>query len=92
MATSVYFKLLKAVILIYAVCSILCIPLYYLYASGNMSLQATGELQKQLSEWTLGNLGESTQVCKQANLRLYDTIKLWCPSGTKIQKLQHFGL
>lgn len=83
-ATSIYFKLLKAVICIFCVCSIVCIPLFTLYANGEMSKQAAGSFQTFLSEFTLGNLGESSQVCKHSDLRLYDTLTLWCPSGTKI--------
>ena len=40
-AVSIYFKLLKSFISLFMVCSILCIPLYYIYSSGSMSLQAT---------------------------------------------------
>lgn len=57
-----------------------------------MSKQATGIIQQKLGKWTLGNLGESSMVCKENNLRLYDTMTLWCPSGTTIQTLEEFGL
>ena len=92
MAVSIYFKLLKSFITMFSICSVLCIPLYYIYSCGDMSRQATGSLQARLSEWTLGNLGESSNVCKSNNLRLYDTMTLWCPSGTRIKKLKQFGL
>jgi hypothetical protein len=92
MATSIYFKLLKSFINMFMVFSIFCTPLYYIYSCGDMSRQATGSLQAKLSQWTLGNLGESSDVCKSNNLRLYDTMTLWCPSGTKIKKLKKFGL
>ena len=91
-AVSIYFKLLKSFIIFFLVCTLTACPLYYFYSSGNMSQQAAGQLQAYLSEWTLGNLGESSLVCKQNNLRLYDTLTLWCPSGTKIQSLEMFGL
>lgn len=57
-----------------------------------MYKQATSGYQMQLSTMTLGNLGESTTMCKQANLRVYDTITLWCPAGTSIKRLEKFGL
>ena len=40
-AVSIYFKLLKSFIYLFTICSILCIPLFYVYSSGSMSLQAT---------------------------------------------------
>ena len=83
-AVSIYFKLLKSFIIFYTLLSLMCVPLYYMYSCGEMSKQATGAAQTYLSEWMLGNLGESSEVCKQKNLRLYDTLTLWCPSGTKI--------
>lgn len=46
-----------------------------------------------LTQWVLGNLGESQQACKQSNLKVYDTMTLWCPGGTFIQEpLVKFGL
>lgn len=89
---SIYFKLLKSLIAFFVFCSVICSPLYYLYSCGDMSAQATGDLQKALGEWTLGNLGESTKVCKSNNLRVYDTLTLWCPAGTNIRRLEKFGL
>jgi len=83
-AVSIYFKLLKSLTIFFVICSVVSVPLYFLYGCGDMSKQATGMVQQYLSEWTLGNLGESSQVCKQNNLRLYDTMTLWCPSGTRI--------
>ena len=57
-----------------------------------MSEQATDQLQRTLAEWTIGNLGEASYQCISRNLKVYDTISLWCPAGTKIQSIQTFGL
>ena len=91
-AISIYFKLLKSFILFFVVCSVIASPLYFLYSSGDVSKQATGSTQAALSEWTLGNIGETSYQCKQRDLKLYDTMTLWCPSGTKIRTLERFGL
>ena len=40
----------------------------------------------------MGNLGEASYQCAARNLKVYDTIALWCPAGTKIQSIQRFGL
>lgn len=37
MGVSIYFKLLKCLVHFFILCSIVCMPLYYLYSSGNMS-------------------------------------------------------
>ena len=42
-AVSIYFKLLKSLAIFFTFCSILCIPLYYLYSCGDMYKQATSE-------------------------------------------------
>ena len=63
-AVSIYFKLLKSLIWFFLICSMLCIPLYFLYSCGNVSRQASSSLQEYLSEWTLGNIGESSYQCK----------------------------
>ena len=91
-AVSIYFKLLKSLIWFFLFSSMMCIPLYFLYSCGNVSLQASSSLQEYLSEWTLGNIGESSYQCKQRNLKIYDSIELWCPSGSKISSLEKFGL
>jgi hypothetical protein len=36
-AVSIYFKLLKSFITFFLVCSVMCIPLYFLYSCGNVS-------------------------------------------------------
>jgi hypothetical protein len=36
-AVSIYFKLLKSLIAFFMVCSMLCIPLYFVYSCGNIS-------------------------------------------------------
>ena len=37
-------------------------------------------------------MGESSYQCKQRDLKIYDTIELWCPSGSKITAVEKFGL
>mmetsp|Transcript_511 Transcript_511/g.524 ORF Transcript_511/g.524 Transcript_511/m.524 type:complete len:90 (-) Transcript_511:3636-3905(-) len=63
MGVSIYFKLLKSMIIFFIFCSVISSPLYYFYSSGDISQQATGSLQMQLSEFSLGNLGESSFMC-----------------------------
>ena len=91
-AVSIYFKLLKSLITFFMVCTTLCIPLFFVYSAGNFNESASTEWQKVLSEWTIGNLGESSRVCKERDVRLYDTMKIQCPPGTIIQSLDQFGL
>jgi hypothetical protein len=57
---SIYFKLIKSLISLFLFLTLLSTPIYYVFSCGNISNQATSSLQKHLSEWTLGNIGESS--------------------------------
>ena len=56
MGVSIYFKLLKAVIFIYLVCSLVSLPLFYIYSCGEDSTSSSSSI---LSYLTLGNLGQN---------------------------------
>jgi hypothetical protein len=56
-AASIYFKLLKALILMFFVCVLISSPLFWFYSSGEVSKQASSSLKMELGKWTMGNLG-----------------------------------
>lgn len=89
MGVSIYFKLLKAVIFIYLVCSIVSLPLYYIYSCGEDS---TSSSQSIMSYLTLGNLGQNQIQCNQANLRFTNSITLRCPSNTVMADLNEVAI
>ena len=91
-AASIYFKLLKSLVMLFMACTTLCLPLFFVYSSGNFNENASTDWQRVLSEWTIGNLGESSRFCQERDVRLYDTMRIQCPPGTIIESLDQFGL
>jgi hypothetical protein len=55
-AVSMYFKMLKSFVLFFIWVTILCIPLFILYSSGEMQQSSNATM---LSTFSLGNLGQS---------------------------------
>lgn len=53
---SLYFKLLKSLIVFFIFCSILSSPLSYIYSTGSVAESQVG-VKSILAAWTLGNLG-----------------------------------
>jgi hypothetical protein len=43
-AVSIYFKLLKSLVILFLICSVVCSPLYFFYSCGNVSRQATSTM------------------------------------------------
>ena len=66
---SIYFKILKAMTYLMLVCTIASAPLYYFYSKGTVSEMASGNIDKILSSFTLGNIGESSVRCLKDNIR-----------------------
>ena len=91
-AVSTYFKILKILLYFFSFFSILCLPLYFIFSCGHVSLQANGWFKEYLTEWTLGNMGESSYKCIMRDVIIYDTNYLECPAGSKMKALKYFGL
>ena len=91
-AVSTYFKILKMLMYFFSLFTIMCLPLYFIYSCGSVSLQANGWFKEYLTEWTLGNMGESSYKCNMRDVVIYDTNYLQCPPGSKMKELKYFGL
>lgn len=85
--TGLYFKLLKALAILFMLFTVISSPIYFIYSTGNMSLQANNWRNELLSEYTLGNIGETTLLCNKRNVKQYDKVKLWCPDGTQMKSI-----
>jgi len=55
-AVTLYFKLLKSIVMFFSFVVFMSIPLYILYSSGEMQASSNSSI---LSKVTLGNLGQS---------------------------------
>jgi len=60
LAVSIYFKLLKSIVLFFIVAAFLSTPVYYIYYHGGMTASSTTTF---LSYFTLGNIGQTQWYC-----------------------------
>jgi len=68
MGVSIYFKLVKSMVVFFIVCLLVLTPLLYIYSCGEKADSNVASL----SYLTLGNIGQSEVQCNQGNLRLYN--------------------
>ena len=92
MALSIYFRLLKAAIYFFCFATVLSIPQLFILAGGQASNEVNNALDKTLSKISIGNLGQAQKVCFKNNVKVYDKMTVFCPSGTKFKKLVDYGL
>ena len=92
LSISNYFKLLKTLTIFFGFCVFLNGPIYFIFSSGHVSSQATGWINEKLTEWTLGSIGDQSYQCKKRDLKIYDSINLWCPAGSVMDEIMQFGL
>ena len=92
-AVAQYFRLLKAMTKIMIGCFCLSIPSLIIFASGKGYDRdwPTMNIFEQSSMFTMGNLGESIDMCKQINLRVTGKFELICAPGSKLEKFDDFG-
>ena len=93
LAVSIYFKLLKSIVLFFIVAALLSTPVYYIYSHGGMTASSTTTF---LSYFTLGNIGQTQWYCAQSNI-LSDAASrrdliLQCPGGSNATELLELGL
>jgi hypothetical protein len=60
---SLYFKFLKSIVALFIYCTILSIPLMYIYSRGSVASQTVSLGQRLFTPWTLGNLGNAGEQC-----------------------------
>ena len=65
----------------------LMFPIISVFQSGGVVREGS-----YFSHFTIGKLGESTVICKQANLMKTDVLDLACPMGTTLKVITEFGL
>ena len=92
---SIYFKLLKSIIILFIICFTFAIPLLSIYWKGAAATSVDSLFQNLLARSFLGNIGESRNLCKKVDLvKKGDDaqIEMRCPDGAFIQSLRQFGL
>ena len=76
----------KSMALLFAILSILNIPVYMFYFQSNPMQAHNPKIQDFFSALSLGNIGQTTQACDTVNLAIDQEITLHCPTG-KLDKL-----
>jgi len=87
-AVAMYFKFLKSLVVLMLFFVLLCVPLYVLYGAGEVQTEMTS----YLTTLTLGNLGDTSFLCAQQDLRAQQTMALECPEGALLYHLEEFGI
>ncbi len=92
---AIYFKQLKALVILFLVLSIISIPCYITYYYGTPNI-AVRDSKNFFSMFTLGNLGQTTHLCSSANNTVSATItngslSIICPFG-QVASLDKFVL
>jgi hypothetical protein len=87
-----YFQFLKYIALILFFASLLSIPSYIFYYSGNSSALQQMNAKSILTAFSLGNIGQSQYACNsgQYNNKSQANITLFCSFGT-LDSITIFG-
>ena len=78
-------------IIILGLSTLFCLPYMLVFAQGNEAQTATG-LDAMLGSFSLGNIGQSKDMCSMQDINNCDTIDLKCPAHTEIRQLRQFGI
>ena len=94
LGVSIYFKLLKSLVLLMLFMAFFQIPVMFIYGSGGMTKANNTDF---MSYFSLGNIGQSQEQCWQGNYnRGYpnrdEKVIFQCPGGTKMTEILHIGI
>ena len=80
---TLYFKMVKIMIIILTFATILCLPYMFVFAKGNEATTAMG-LEHMFGTYSLGNIGQSKDKCSFQDINNCDNIVIRCPNNTII--------
>lgn len=88
---SIYFKQLKSMALMFLIFTLLSLPSFLLFYNGNEATNVNlYDTKGFFSTFTLGNLGQSSDICQQRPPRI-TTSEAYCSFGT-VQSLELYAL
>ena len=87
LGVTLYFKMIKIMIIILGLSTLFCLPYMLVFAQGNEAQTATG-LDAMLGSFSLGNIGQSKDMCSMQDINNCDTIDIKCPTHTEIRQLR----
>ena len=83
--------MIKVLIIILCVATLASLPYLFAFASGNDAQNAQG-VDKMFGSYSLGNIGQSTDMCTTQDINTCDTVNIKCPNHTRITSLRAFGI
>ena len=83
--------MIKVLIIVLVISTLLALPYMLVFKSGREAQMATGN-DKVYGSWSLGNIGQSLDMCIWQDVNNCDTIDILCPDNTEIKELREFGL
>ncbi len=78
---TVYFKMLKFLIILFLWFCFLSIPSYLFYYYGSDHADKNLSIKYAFSSFSLGNLGQAKNACNVGDVNLEDTLSFYCSYG-----------
>lgn len=91
LGVTLYFKMIRLLIIVLVISTFLAMPYMFVYNSGNEAKTAQ-DMDKKLGAWSLGNVGQSLDKCVMQDIEKCDTVDIHCPEDSEITELRAFGL
>ena len=89
---TLYFKMIKIMIIILVVATLFSLPYMFVFNSGNEATDTSTGMDSILGSFSLGNIGQSKDLCASQDINSCDTIDLKCPDFSEITVLRQFGI
>lgn len=86
-----YFKAIKSLIILLAIATLLSLPYLAVYKTGDQASTASGS-DKMLGQYSLGNVGQSLEMCLRQDIMACSTVDIICPDHSSIKELKYVGL
>jgi len=87
LGVSMYFKIIKSLIMLLVIATLLSLPYLNVYMSGDQASTASGT-DKTLGVYSLGNIGQSLEKCISQDIMACNTISILCPDHSIIKELK----
>ena len=84
---TLYFKVIKVLIIVILFATVVSAPYMAAFTSGNESLNWTGN-EAMFGRFSLGNIGQSLDLCVKQDINSCDTVNITCPDNTQMSTLR----
>lgn len=91
LGVTLYFKMIRMMAYVMVVATLLSFPYMFVYKMGDEANSAM-DMDKMFGAWSLGNIGQSLDMCVKQDINSCSTIDIICPHNSEILKLREFGL